>query len=148
MTRVLVTGSFDIIHPGHIFLLQEAAKIGEVYVIVARDSTITRIKKQPPILPEAERLAIIQAIKYVEFATLGNEGPDYIAKVIELAPEIILLGPNQKIDPETLKQQLTERDHPEIEVQRLNQLCEDYELNSSSAIKEKIKKNYKPNRKC
>jgi FAD synthetase len=141
--RILVMGSFDIIHPGHIFLLKEAAKLGDVYVIVGRDSTITRVKKQPPILPENERLELIQAIRYVKFATLGNEGTDFLAKPLELKPDIILLGPNQNVDPEKLKQQLVERNHPEIQVFRLEDLYQKYELSSSSAIKEKIKKVYK-----
>jgi FAD synthetase len=147
LKRILVTGSFDIIHPGHIYLFKEAAKLGEVYVIVARDSTILRIKKQKPILPEDERLEIIQAIKYVKFATLGNEGTDFLEKPIELKPDIILLGPNQKIEIEDLKQQLENRGHPEIEVRRLTDLFDQYELTSSSAIKEKIKKIYKSNGK-
>ncbi len=35
--KVLIAGTFDLIHPGHIFLINEAAKLGDVYVIVATD---------------------------------------------------------------------------------------------------------------
>jgi len=35
--KVLIAGTFDLIHPGHIYLINEAAKLGDVYVIVATD---------------------------------------------------------------------------------------------------------------
>lgn len=142
MKRVVVTGSFDIIHSGHIFLFKEAAKLGELHVIVGRDSTILKIKKQPPIIPEQQRLEIVQAIRYVHSAVLGNENTHYLKKVIELKPKILLLGPNQKVEISDLIQQLKELNHPEIEVQRLNTLFVKSELNSSTAIKEKIKRQY------
>lgn len=143
--RVVVTGSFDILHTGHIHLLREAAKLGDVYVIVARDSTVFHIKKQPPILSEAQRLEIIQSIRYVTQASLGNEGKNFLLKPIELKADIILLGPNQKVEEDSIKKQLTEMGHSEIKVQRLTTLSEKYELNSSSAIKEKIKRNFTSN---
>ena len=143
--RVVVTGSFDILHTGHIHLLREAAKLGDVYVIVARDSTVIRIKKQPPILSEAQRLEIIQAIRYVTEASLGNESKNFLIKPIELKADIILLGPNQKVEEESIKNQLIAMGHPEIKVQRLTSLSEKYELNSSSAIKDKIKRTFTSN---
>jgi cytidyltransferase-like protein len=42
--KVLVFGSFDIIHKGHEFLLQKAAEYGELHVVIARDETITKLK--------------------------------------------------------------------------------------------------------
>src|SRR6056297_3570919 len=100
--RVLVTGCFDILHPGHIFFFKEAAKMGEVYVIVARDSTITKFKKQPPIIPEKQRLEVVKAIRWVEKAVLGYEHRKFIVRALNLKPDIILLGPNQRISTENL----------------------------------------------
>lgn len=139
--RVLITGCFDILHPGHLFLLQEGAKLGEVYVIVARDSTIAKYKKKTPTIPEAQRLAVIQAIKYVTFAQLGNENNNFIRKALELEPDIILLGPNQRIHIDSLEKMLAKNDASHIQVKRLDKFCADYPLTSSSAIKKKIKDN-------
>ena len=136
--RVLVTGCFDILHPGHLFLFQEAAKLGDVYVILARDSTIKKWKKQPPIICEQQRLEIIQSIKYVTYATLGNENNNYLAKALSLKPDIILLGPNQKISVSKLKELLSKNNAGHIEVRRLEKLYTKYTLHSSSAIKNRI----------
>ncbi|UYP47962.1 FAD synthase [Candidatus Lokiarchaeum ossiferum] len=136
--RVLITGCFDIIHPGHIFLLKEGAKLGEVYVIVARDSTIKKYKKKNPTIPEEQRLAVIQAIKYVTFAQLGNENNNFIRKALDLEPNIILLGPNQRIHIDSLEQMLQKNNASHIQVRRLEQFYTDYPLTSSSAIKKKI----------
>ncbi len=52
MVRVLATGTFDILHPGHLRYLSEAKALGdELYVIVARDSMVKH--KPKPIVPEA-----------------------------------------------------------------------------------------------
>ena len=103
MTRVLVTGVFDILHPGHIFLIHEAAKLGEVYVIVARDATVAKYKHHPPIVPEDQRLEVVQALRDVEYATLGYADKYFMEKALELKPDIIFLGPNQQISTESLQ---------------------------------------------
>ena len=136
--RVLVTGCFDIIHPGHIYLFQKAAEMGEVYVIVARDSTIEKWKHQCPVIPEEQRLEVVKAIRYVTYATLGNENKDFMKKALELQPDLILLGPNQKIGIGTLKQQLLQHNAPHIKVKRLEELFTKFPLKSSSEIKQKI----------
>ncbi|MHA1775202.1 MAG: adenylyltransferase/cytidyltransferase family protein [Promethearchaeota archaeon] len=140
--RVLVTGCFDILHPGHIFLFQEAAKIGEVYVIVARDSTIEKWKKQRPVIPELQRLEMIKAIKYVTYATLGNEHNNFLEKALSLKPDLILLGPNQKISISKLKELLSEKHAEHIQVHRLEKLNTKFPLYSSSSIKKRIIEHY------
>ena len=49
--KVLIAGTFDILHPGHTFLINEAAKLGDVYVIVATDINRTKYSGQAPIVP-------------------------------------------------------------------------------------------------
>jgi FAD synthetase len=138
MVRVLVAGSFDILHTGHIFLFQEAAKRGEVVVVVARDSSIVKIKGKPPTIPEAQRLEIVQAIKYVSLAVLGNEGEDFLAKPLSLNPDLILLGPTQKISEATLLEELKKRGASHVKIERLKAIYDKYELSSSSKIKKRI----------
>ena len=140
--RVLVTGCFDIIHPGHVHLLKEAAKLGDVFVIVARDSTIERYKKEKPIIPESQRLEVVKSIKYVSDAALGSEGngnQGYLQYALSLKPDIIFLGPNQRTSVDYLKKGLEEYNSEHVQVKRLDKIYDKFELNSSSAIKEKIK---------
>lgn len=93
MVRVLATGTFDILHPGHLLYLSEAKALGnELYVIVARDSMIKH--KPKPIMPERQRLAMVRALRIVDEAMLGSE-TDIFEPLREIRPDIIALGKNQ-----------------------------------------------------
>ena len=140
--RVLVTGSFDLLHPGHIYIIQEAAKFGDVYVIVARDSTILRVKKRPPIVPEDQRLEVVRAIKYVKDASLGFVDKPFLEKALSLKPDIILLGPNQKYHIEDLHKELDKYGASHIQIERVEKMYDKFELSSSTSIKDKIKQNW------
>ncbi len=145
--KILVTGCFDIIHPGHLFLIRQAAKRGEVYVIVARDSTTQTHKKEAPIVPEAQRLEVVRGLQHVKKAVLGNEGKNFMKKALSLDPDVILLGPNQRISTNNLYKLLESYGASDVEVERLDEMYDKFELNSSSAIKRKIKKEFQENNK-
>ena len=61
--RILVAGTFDLVHAGHIYLINEAAKLGDVYVIVATDRNRELFSGERPIIPQEQRLEIIKNIK-------------------------------------------------------------------------------------
>ncbi len=104
MVRVLATGTFDILHPGHLRYLSEARALGdELYVIVARDSMIKH--KPKPIVPEEQRLAVVQALGIVDRAMLGSEH-DMYEPLREIRPDIIALGKNQFFNERELEKQL------------------------------------------
>ena len=49
MIKVLVFGTFDIIHPGHVFFLNQAKKLGDfLCVVVSRDETVNELKREYP----------------------------------------------------------------------------------------------------
>ena len=49
MKTVMVFGSFDLLHPGHLFFLKQAKKHGDkLVVVVALDRTIESVKQQTP----------------------------------------------------------------------------------------------------
>lgn len=95
--KVFVAGTFDILHPGHIEFLKEASKYGRVYVTVARDSNSERIKGRKPINDEQTRLEIIKSVRYVFDAILGDQ-EDFLKSVERINPDIIFLGPDQRVD--------------------------------------------------
>ena len=136
--KVLIAGTFDLIHPGHIYLINEAAKLGDVYVIVATDKNRELYSGEAPIIPEEQRLAVIKSIKNVKDAKLGRHDNDTLKTVEEIAPDIVLLGPNQKYSIETLKKGLIDIGLNKVEVKRLKTYYEKDELHSSSLIKQKI----------
>jgi FAD synthetase len=105
--RVVATGTFDILHPGHLYYLSESKKLGEeLFVIVARDENVRH--KPRPILPEEQRRAMIAALKSVDHAILGDH-TDMFRPIEEIRPDIITIGFNQYFDEEKLRSELAER---------------------------------------
>lgn len=72
MKNVLVTGSFDLLHSGHITFLKEASKYGHVYVGIGSDKSIASSKGKSAINPEQERLYMVKAIRYVDDAWINT----------------------------------------------------------------------------
>jgi FAD synthetase len=97
MVRVMASGVFDLLHPGHLYFLSQAKKLGdELIVVVARDRTAARLKR-PPILPEELRREMVEALKPVDKAVLGSL-TDIYHTVEELKPDVIALGYDQHFD--------------------------------------------------
>ncbi|MDI3498870.1 FAD synthase [Archaeoglobus sp.] len=136
--RVVATGTFDIIHPGHITFLREAKKLGdELIVIVAREKNVRH--KPKPVVPEEQRRRVVEAIKYVDKAILGDE-EDMFRPIMELKPDVIVLGHDQHFDEEWLKEGLRKR-NLNCEVVRIR-VKEDCPLCSSHKIIERILEKY------
>lgn len=118
--RVLVAGTFDGIHPGHESFLQQAKALGdELVVLVARDQTVMRLKGHAPRQGEAERQAALAALPIVNQAVLGNLGGDYLAKVVELKPDVLALGYDQWPNEEKLANELAARGLGNVRLVRL-----------------------------
>ena len=107
MTRIAATGTFDILHPGHLYFLEQAKALGdELYVIVSRDVNVRH--KPAPILPEKQRLEMVGALKPVDCAVLGSL-EDYFEPIEQIKPDIIVLGFDQKFDEKELEAALKKR---------------------------------------
>ena len=107
MRRVVATGTFDILHPGHIYYLEESRKLGdELHVIVARDRNVRH--KPRPVIGEAQRLKVVRALRVVDSAQLGDE-TDMFRPIREIRPVVITLGFNQHFQEEELQRALRER---------------------------------------
>ncbi|MCP8310459.1 MAG: FAD synthase [Candidatus Methylarchaceae archaeon HK01M] len=106
---VFTGGVFDIIHPGHVFTLSSAKRLGDVLVVVvARDKTALRNKGHKPLNDETQRLELVQALKFVDASILGSEG-DIFETVMKVIPDIIALGYDQKYDESELKREAKRR---------------------------------------
>ncbi len=90
---VLANGVFDLLHRGHLLYLQEAKKFGDVlFVAVNSDASVRRIKgKGRPILGEEERLALVEALKPVDYAFLFDE-EDVRGIILEMRPDFHAKG--------------------------------------------------------
>ena len=108
MVKVMATGTFDILHMGHIYYLKNAKKLGDkLIVVVACDSTVRRLKHQP-VNPEQTRLNLIKELKIVDEAYLGHRDDMY--KIVqEIKPDIIALGYDQIYDKKEIEENLKKR---------------------------------------
>lgn len=95
MKEILVFGTFDVFHYGHLQFLKQAKKLGDyLTVVIARDENVIKIKKRKPFHTEKERKEIIESLKIVDKAVLGDKKDVY--KVIkEEKPNVIVLGYDQ-----------------------------------------------------
>ena len=108
MVRVLATGTFDILHPGHLLYLEEAKKLGdELFVIVGRDVTVKK-RKRTPIIAEEQRLKMISALKVVDKAILGSE-KDIYEPLYSIKPDVIAIGYDQDFNEGDLERELKKR---------------------------------------
>ena len=87
---VLVSGGFDPIHSGHIYLIQEASKYGDVIVLLNSDKWL-REKKGREFLPFVERETIMKSLKNVIDVLSFNDSDktcvDGIRKAINKYPD-------------------------------------------------------------
>src|SRR3989344_5122526 len=109
MKKVMCAGTFDIIHPGHLYYLSEAKKHGDkLIVVVARDETYEKFKGKKPIHNERERLEAVRMLKIVNGAVLGKHG-NIFNIIEEIKPEVICLGYDQNIQKQQLEDELKKR---------------------------------------
>jgi len=97
MKTVFTNGCFDIIHRGHLELLQYCSDIGTVVVVgLNSDASIKRLKGDGrPYFNEKDRKFMLESIKYVDEVRIFDE--DTPLKLIEsLSPDVIVKGGDYK----------------------------------------------------
>ncbi|MBI4406464.1 FAD synthase [Candidatus Micrarchaeota archaeon] len=93
---VMVFGTFDFLHLGHLDFFKQAKALGnKLLVVVARDSNVKRIKGELPFFSECERLEMVQNLKIVDEAVLGDE-KNFFSAVAAYKPGVIALGYDQR----------------------------------------------------
>ena len=95
MTTVMVFGTFDILHAGHAYLLNEAKLLGNCLIaVIALDSTVMEVKGKLPLNSQGKRLANMKRLGIADKVVLGNKGVRF--KIIrDYSPDIICLGYDQ-----------------------------------------------------
>ena len=94
MKTVYVGMSADLVHPGHLNLLQEASKYGEVTVGLLTDKAIASYKRLP-YMTYAEREKVVSALKYVS-KVIPQETLDYVPNLEKLNPDYVVHGDDWK----------------------------------------------------
>jgi cytidyltransferase-like protein len=88
--KVIVTGSYDWFHSGHVRFFEEAGALGDLYVVVGHDANIRLLKGDGhPLFSQEERQYVVQSIRFVT-AALISTGHGWL----DAAPEIERLKPD------------------------------------------------------
>jgi len=142
---VLASGTFDLLHLGHVKYLEEAKKAGgknaKLIVIVATDSTVEKRKGRKPVMPGEHRRALVESLKVVDKAILGYEAFDMSKVIDEIKPDVITVGYDQDKIEEKVRKTVAEKglDIQVVKIQKFGKT----KLNSSLKIKEKVTELYK-----
>lgn len=98
---VFVSGRFDLLHPGHVRLLEQARDLGEILVVGVQSDAALRAsfasrnfgqdQLERPIIPASERMEILAALSAVDFA-VEFDAPTPQELIARLAPDIVVAG--------------------------------------------------------
>ncbi len=106
---VMMFGTFDMIHEGHVNLFAQARKLagkeGLVIVSIARDVNVKRIKGRTPRNNEKQRQKLVKSSRLVDKVILGAL-KNYFARIKTLQPDVIALGYDQTAYVDKLKTDL------------------------------------------
>jgi cytidyltransferase-like protein len=80
---IITSGYFNPIHIGHINLIKEAKKLGDVLVVVVNNDEQVKIKGSVPFMPEQERMEIVKALRYADEVVLSVDKDRTVAKSLE-----------------------------------------------------------------
>ena len=102
-SKVLIFGTFDILHQGHVHMFDQARKYGNYLIaIIARDKTLKETGKKPSQTEQERKKKVAQ---YVDKALLGNI-KDKMAKIKLIKPDVIALGYDQELFIDQMKKTL------------------------------------------
>ncbi len=107
-TRIMVFGTFDGLHPGHLDFFKQAKnfiKNSFLIVSIARDENVFRIKGEYPYLPERARMMLIKKCILVDKVVLSGI-KNHLPHIVKERPDIIALGYDQKAYVKNLKKDL------------------------------------------
>ena len=107
---VMTNGCFDLLHPGHIAYLEQAANLGDLLVVAVNDDdSVRRLKVDArPVNAVADRMAVLAGLASVNYALPFSE--DTPAKLIEaLAPDVLVKGGDDAVEEIAGQESVTAR---------------------------------------
>ena len=124
--RVMAVGVFDLLHAGHLHYLEQARSLGNhLTVVVAHDDTV-RIRKHEPVTNHDLRRRMVEGLKPVDDAIVGNSPDVSIYDILpKVNPDVIALGYDQEHAEDSIRNRLLELGHESIKVTRVEGLSDD-----------------------
>ena len=96
---VLTNGCFDLLHPGHVALLEAARREGDVLIVALNsDVSVRGLKGEGrPLIPEAERAEVLLALEPVDRVVVYGE-PTPLEVIRALLPDVLVKGADWAAD--------------------------------------------------
>jgi rfaE bifunctional protein nucleotidyltransferase chain/domain len=96
---VLTNGCFDLLHPGHLALLEAARREGDTLIVALNsDASVRGLKGEGrPLIPEAERAEVLLALEPVDRVVVYGE-PTPLAVIRALLPDVLVKGADWAAD--------------------------------------------------
>ncbi len=83
-TIVMASGTFDVFHSDHLGYLKGAKSVGDIVVVAVKSNKCAALKgPNRPIIDQSARIAIVDAIRYVDYTIMVDYNPDSIKFEIE-----------------------------------------------------------------
>jgi len=96
---VFTNGCFDLLHAGHLSLLSQSAKLGDILVLaINSDASVRRLKgPERPLVPQEDRAAVLAALGFVDAVTIFDE--DTPLEVLQsVRPHVLVKGGDYRLD--------------------------------------------------
>ena len=96
---VLTNGCFDLLHPGHVALLESARREGDVLVVALNsDASVRGLKGEGrPLVPESERAEVLLALEAVDRVVVYDEATP-LETILALRPDVLVKGADWAAD--------------------------------------------------
>lgn len=92
MKTVYIPGCWDLLHIGHVLVLEAAKKLGDMLIVgVAGDETILSDKGRYPIIRQDQRLYMVSSLKCVDSASIYRS-LNFIPHLVHYQPDILAVG--------------------------------------------------------
>jgi len=90
---VFTNGCFDLLHPGHVLLLEQARSLGDVLIVAINSDASVKGNKGPgrPVTAESERAEILAALAAVDFVVIFDE-PTPRELIAQILPHVLVKG--------------------------------------------------------
>lgn len=94
MKRIVVNGTFDVLHPGHIHLLNYARSLGDfLYVLIDSDSRVRELKGPTrPVFDQNTRKLFLENLRAVDRVDIFNSREELVILLQEYRAHIMVKG--------------------------------------------------------
>jgi cytidyltransferase-like protein len=134
-TIVAVSGYFNPIHIGHLRMFKEAKKLGDYLVVIINNDHQVGLKGSVPFLPEADRVEIVEAIKWVDEAFLSIDKDGSVCESLRVVkPDIFANGGDRSFKVKNIPEDVVAE---EFNIKMVDSIGGD-KVRSSSTLLKKI----------